>query len=84
MQTVTLEQARRLVDQLGLSDQARLLEYLMPRVIHTVVAGQQVKTAEKATLPQEWQELFRIGDAIAALETPQQETMTATVTAMRR
>jgi len=84
MQTVTLEQARRLVDQLDLSDQARLLEYLMPRVIRTIVAGQQVETTEKTTLPQELQELFRIGDAIAAAETPQQETLTATVTSIRR
>jgi hypothetical protein len=84
MQTVTLEQARRLVDQLELSDQARLLEYLMPRVIHTVVAGQQVEATNTATLSPAWQELFRIGDAIAAAETPQQETLTATVTSMRR
>lgn len=36
------------------------------------------------TLPKEWRELFRIGDAIAASKKPQDTTMTTAVTEMRR
>ncbi|MCI0396100.1 MAG: hypothetical protein L0332_26135 [Chloroflexi bacterium] len=84
MRTATLEQVRRLVDQLSLPDQARLLEYLTPRVVRTVVSGQQAEAVGKAALPEAWAELFRIGDAIAALDTPQTETLTSAVTSARR
>lgn len=83
MPTATLEQIRPLVDQLSLRDQARLLEYLMPRVTRAVVDVKEKET-EEGTLPQEWRELFRIGDTIAALDTPQTETMTTAVTTTRR
>jgi hypothetical protein len=84
MQTATLEQVQRLVDQLSLHDQARLLEYLTPRVVRIVVSAQQTEAAEKSALPSAWNEFFRIGDAIAALDAPQTETLTSAVTSMRR
>jgi hypothetical protein len=83
-QTTTLEQTQRLVHQLSLTDQARLFAYLTPRVVRIVTAERSVEKTEKGTLPPEWQELFRIGDTIAALESQEQETLTAVVTAMRR
>jgi methylphosphotriester-DNA--protein-cysteine methyltransferase len=84
MPTATLEQIRPLIDQLSLRDQARLLEYLTPRVTRAVVTVQQEETRAAGILPQEWRELFRIGDAIAQLETPQSEMMTTAVTTSRR
>jgi hypothetical protein len=84
MQTATFEQAQQVVDQLSIRDQARLLEYLTPRVVDTVVAIKQAEAIESEFLPQAWQELFRIGDSIAALEASDQETLTETVVSMRR
>jgi hypothetical protein len=37
-----------------------------------------------AKLGLEWQEFFRIGDALASTDTPESPTLTATVLAMRR
>jgi predicted RNA polymerase sigma factor len=84
MPTATLEQIRPLVDQLSLRDQARLLEYLTPRVTRAVVTVQQEEAKEAGVLPQEWRELFRIGDALADLEPSPIESMTTAVTTSRR
>lgn len=83
MQTTTFEQAQQVIDQLSIRDQARLLEYLTPRVVDTVVTINQVEVTESEFLPQAWQELFRIGDSIAALEASDQETLTETVVGVR-
>jgi hypothetical protein len=79
MPTTTFEQAQQVVDQLNIRDQARLLEYLTPRVVGTVVTIKQAEAVESEFLPQAWQELFRIGDSIAALEAADQMTVTETV-----
>ena len=84
LQTTTFEQAQQVVDQLSIRDQARLLEYLMPRVVDTVVTIKQADAGESEFVPQAWQELFRIGDSIAALEASDQETLTETIVSMRR
>ena len=84
MSTATLEQIRPLIDQLSLPDQARLLEYLTPRVTRAVVTANQQEAKEEGALAQEWQELFRIGEAIAALAPVDTETMTTAVTTSRR
>lgn len=83
MSTASLEQVPRLVDQLSLRDQARLLEYLTPRVVRTVVSAQQTETAEMTALQDAWDEFFRIGDEIAALDARPTETLTSAVTSMR-
>lgn len=91
MQPTTLEHVRSLVDQLGLDDQARLLEYLLPRITHAV-AAEPYEAVDTSELPQEWQELFRIGgrigdrigDRIANLESSPAETLTRAVTLSRR
>lgn len=87
MQTTTLEQVRSLIDQLSLDDQARLLEYLLPRITHAV-AAEPYEALDTTDLPQEWQELFRIGDRIGDrignLESLPTETLTRAVTLSRR
>ena len=84
MAAVTLEQLRHLIDQLDPADQARLLEYLAPRVARTAAAPPPDAAPDKANCLDAWSAFFRIGDAIAALETPQSESLTAAVTHMRR
>lgn len=84
MQTTTFEQAQQIVDQLDIRDQARLLEYLTPRVVDTIVMIKQAEAKKGDSLPQAWQELFRIGDSIAALEAVDEMTLTETVVSMRR
>lgn len=83
MQPTTLEHVRSLVDQLSLDDQARLLEYLLPRITHAI-AAEPYEALDTSALPQEWQELFRIGDVIANLESLPAETLTRAVTLSRR
>jgi hypothetical protein len=81
----TLSQLERLVDQLTPLEQIRLLEYLTPRIARSLAAAAQpvVSTPAQAT-SQAWSDFFRIGDAIAADDTPEMETLTAAVLAMRR
>lgn len=83
MTVATLDQVQHLVDQLSPLEQVKLLEYLAPRIVRAVV--QQPSTP---VLPAQyegaWAELFRIGEAIAASDTPTSATLTATVAAMRR
>ncbi len=88
MATATLEQIRPLVDQLSLHDQARLLEYLTPRVTRAVV----LTPAEPAThptldieaLPPAWQALFRLGDELGQQEIISNISMTTAVVSSRR
>jgi hypothetical protein len=44
----------------------------------------QAEAIEGDSLPQAWQELFRIGDSIAASQVSDQETLTETVVSVRR
>lgn len=80
----TLEQIQELVNQLSLVDQVRLLDYLTPRIVQTIESTQQYEPAKMTDLSAAWSEFFRIGDAIAAIKSPQSETLTAAVTTMRR
>ena len=80
-----LDTVQRLVDQLTPLDQARLLEYLAPRLAR-VVAG-SVAPAPPPPPSQSadaWAEFFRVGDALAASDLLDGDTLTATVLAMRR
>lgn len=83
MSNAILEQVQQMVDQLSPLDQVRLLEYLTPRIMRAVESAHP-PTSEDPPLADAWREFFRIGDAIAALDTPESETLTAAVLAMRR
>jgi hypothetical protein len=73
-----LEQVQQLVDQLNPSEQHRLLEYLTPKV---VCSSQPVNQSADGSA---WNDLFRIGDEISASDTPDSETLTIALSAMRR
>jgi hypothetical protein len=84
MTTATLEVVQQLVDQLTPLEQARLLEYLTPRVVRTVVSRQAIQATNVAPLAEAWQTFLLIGDQVAATDHPEQPTLTQSVQLMRR
>lgn len=88
MAIATLEQIRPLVDQLSLHDQARLLEYLTPRVTRAVVSDPAELVAQPTldveALPPAWQALFCLGDELGQQENISNISMTTAVVSSRR
>ena len=84
MANSTLDQVQRLVEQLSLLDQARLLAYLAPRIASVVASMPHVVPVSSQGPTEAWKEFCRLGEALAASDTPELETLTATVLAMRR
>jgi hypothetical protein len=90
MAAPTLDEVRRLVDQLPPVDQARLVEYLAPRIARALADAQSISTLEadhsrqSNTHSDAWQRFFRIGEEIARSTPPGAESMTAAVQKMRR
>jgi hypothetical protein len=83
MASATLDQVQQLVDQLSPLEQAKLLEYLTPRIARALT--QQAPTSATNVQHQDaWAELFRIGDTIAASGTTDVPTLTSAVLSMRR
>jgi len=78
----TLNQAQRLVDQLTPYDQVRLLAYLASRLARVVCAQPPAPSAPDAA--DAWETFFQLGEGLAATDTPEGETLTAAVLAMRR
>jgi hypothetical protein len=80
----TLAQAQQLVDQLTPHDQVRLLAYLTTRLAQVV----NTLPPTPGTTPPEpsdvWETFFQLGEMLAAMDTPERETLTAAVLAMRR
>ena len=79
-----LHQVQRLVEQLSPYEQAHLLASLALRMAQ---AATSTSSPAAVTLPEPaetWEEFFRLGDALAASDTPGAETLTAAVLAMRR
>jgi hypothetical protein len=79
-----LAQAQQLVDQLSPHDQVRLLAYLTTRLAQVVTA---LPPTSGGTLPETsdvWETFFQLGEMLAATDTPERETLTAAVLAMRR
>jgi len=79
-----LNQVQHLVNQLTPLDQARLLAYLAPRIAHIVESMHHAALVSPLSATEAWKEFFRIGDAISNSDTPESETLTAAVLAMRR
>ncbi|MGE3541332.1 MAG: hypothetical protein AB7N91_28350 [Candidatus Tectimicrobiota bacterium] len=78
----TFDQVQRLVEQLSPTEQAHLLASLALRLAQVVTPPPlAVTSAEPA---EAWEEFFRLGDALAASDTPGADTLTAAVLAMRR
>jgi hypothetical protein len=78
----TLDQVQRLVAQLTPVDQVRLLAYVTSRVAQVFPA---TSTATNRPEPANtWERFFELGEELAATDTPECDTLTAAVLAMRR
>ncbi len=82
MSTVTLDQIRRLVDQLTPGEQECLLEYLASRIAQLKPTKQPSPRQPAST--EAWQTFFHLGDALAASDNSDSPTLTESVLAMRR
>jgi hypothetical protein len=79
-----LAQAQQLVDQLTPHDQVRLLGYLTTRLAQVVTALPPAPAGTSPETSDVWEAFFQLGDILAATDTPERETLTAAVLAMRR
>jgi hypothetical protein len=80
----TLAQAQQLVDQLTPHDQVRILAYLTTRLAQVVTASQPAPGGISSETSDVWENFFQFGERLAATDTPERETLTAAVLAMRR
>ena len=80
----TLHQVQRLVEQLSPYEQAHLLASLALRMAQVVTSTSSSAAVTPSEPAEAWEEFFRLGDALAASDTPGAETLTAAVLAMRR
>ena len=80
----TLHQVQRLVEQLSLYEQAHLLASLALRLAQVVTSPSPPAAVTPSEPAAAWEEFFRLGDALAASDTPGADTLTAAVLAMRR
>jgi hypothetical protein len=80
----TLHQVQRLVEQLSPYEQAHLLASLALRMAQVVTSTSSPAAVTSPGTAEAWEEFFRLGDALAASDTPAAETLTAAVLAMRR
>lgn len=80
----TLTQAQRLVDQLTPPDQVRLLAYLTTRLAQVARALPPTPGGPSPEATDVWETFFQLGESLVATDTPEGETLTAAVLAMRR
>jgi hypothetical protein len=80
----TLAQAQQLVDRLTPHDQVRLLAYLTTRLAQVVSVLPPTTEGTISEPADVWETFFDLGDMLAATDTPEHETLTAAVLAMRR
>ncbi len=80
----TLNQVQRLVEQLSPHEQAHLLASLALRMAQVVTSTSSPASVTPRETAAAWEEFFRLGETLAASDTPAAETLTAAVLAMRR
>ena len=80
----TLRQVQRLVEQLSPHEQAHVLAFLALRMAQRVSSASDPASVTPPETAKAWEELFRLGDALAASDAPEVDTLTAAVLAMRR
>ena len=80
----TLDQVQRLVAQLSPHEQAHLLASLALRMAQVVTSTLPLASVTPTEIVEAWEEFFRLGDALAASDTPDSDTLTAAVLALRR
>ncbi len=83
MEENSLIHVQRLAEQLSPYEQARLLSFLAHRVSLLMPAASPVSHVPSEPAPA-WEAFFRLGDTIAAMDTPESDSMTAAVLAMQR
>jgi hypothetical protein len=79
-----LAQAQQLVDQLTPQEQVRLLAYLTTRLAQVVTTLPPPPGGAPPEPTDVWETFFQLGDMLVATDTPERETLTAAVLAMRR
>jgi hypothetical protein len=79
----TLDQVQLLVAQLSPHEQAHLLASLALRMAQAVTAISPYASNTPLETAAAWEAFFRIGDALAASDTPATETLTVAVLTMR-
>lgn len=84
MSIATLKDIEQLIDQLTPLEQARLLEYLTPRIVQAVATRPSESRSEEEQLSNAWARFFQVGDNMAATDRPDMPTLTQTVQMMRR
>jgi hypothetical protein len=60
------------------------LNELVDRLLRHLRNSEEIRSESAGSESDAWQELFRVGDALAAEDPPESPTLTATVLAMRR
>ena len=84
MRESTIHQVQRLAEQLSPPEQAQLLTYLAHRLAQVATAPPPPTSDNPSETATAWEDLFRLGDTLAALDSPTSDTLTAAVLAMRR
>ncbi len=74
----SLEEIEAMVDALEPKDQVRLLQYLVPRLADSVLAGE----SSNADVDDAWREFRRVGERLAAKSNG--ESITQAISDMRR
>lgn len=69
MNAITLSYVQTLVDQLSPLDQARLLQYLMPKITRTVATAYKEQSSRPISTEAKnaWEQFFKIGDSLNTL-----------------
>lgn len=86
MNAITFSYVQSLVDQLSPLDQARLIQYLTPKITHTVATAYREPSTNmgSAEARDAWERLFEIGDSLNVLASVSDETLTETIQQIRR
>ena len=84
MATTTLDEIKRLTDNLAPLDQVRLIEYLVPRLARVLAEAQLTVPAGPGHSADAWEELMRLGEELSQRDRPEMTTLTTGVLSSRR
>ena len=84
MPTATLDEIKRLADNLAPLDQVRLIEYLVPRLARVVAEAQLTLPIGPGQSADAWEELMRVGEELSQRDRPEMSTLTTGVLSSRR
>lgn len=84
MPATTLDEVKRLADDLAPMDQVRLIEYLVPRLAQAVAEAQHPAPVVIQQRTDAWELFLRLGEGLAHGDRPEMSTLTAAVLSSRR